>query len=99
MPQFKPNLTPQESLSALSKYVSDRIRIPSPSCEGKVFVEFIVDIDGKIDDVKIARGIDNCPGLLDEIERVLYSSPAWIPGSQGGKNVKVKLTLPIDFEP
>ena len=63
--------------------------------EGKVFVTFIVEPDGNIDEVKVASSVHK---LLDnEAVRVIKSMPKWIPGKQNGEPVRVKYTAPISF--
>jgi protein TonB len=63
--------------------------------EGKVFVEFVVDIDGKIKDAKIARGL--CESCDKEALRLVNNMPTWIAGTENGKKVKTKMVLPIMF--
>jgi len=64
--------------------------------EGRVFVEFVVNKDGSISDVQAVKGPQY--GLREEAERVIKKLPPYKPGLQNGKAVKVKLTLPIQFE-
>ena len=64
--------------------------------EGKVFVQFVVDKDGSITEVKAIKGIE--AGCDDEAVRVLENSPVWIPGRQNGQPVKVRMILPITFK-
>lgn len=56
-------------------------------------VAFVVNRDGSISDVEVARSVD--PSLDNEALRVINSMPRWIPGQQGGKNVRVRYTLPL----
>ena len=56
----------------------------------------MVNSDGKIVDVQVVRGVE--ASLDKEAKRVIESMPAWTPGRQGGKNVRVKYTLPIRFK-
>ena len=84
---------------ALFQYISQSVRYPSEAhkkgIQGKVYVQFEVDTDGKVTGAKIARGVDS---LLDaEALRVVSVMPAWKPGKQEGKPVKVSYTLPITF--
>lgn len=60
---------------------------------GKIFVSFIVDIDGSLQDIKILRGINET--LDKEALRVMKASPKWTPGQQNGQKVKVAYALPI----
>ena len=63
--------------------------------QGKVYITFVVDVDGSVIDAKIARGVD--PSLDKESLRVVNSLPKWSPGKQKGKSVKVQFTVPINF--
>lgn len=63
--------------------------------EEKIFVQFVVEKDGSISDAKIVRGENS--GLAKEALRAVNKMPNWKPGKQGGKKVRVKFTLPIDF--
>ena len=63
--------------------------------QGKVFIQFVIERDGSITDVKVARGVD--ASLDKEAVRVVQSMPKWKPGKQRGKPVRVAYTLPINF--
>ena len=58
-------------------------------------IQFVVERDGSITDVRVARGVD--PYLDKEAVRVVKSMPKWIPGKQNGKAVRVKFTVPVMF--
>jgi len=64
--------------------------------EGKVYVQFEVGTDGKINNVKILKGLGY--GLDEEAIRVVKKMPSWEPGRMNGRNVKVKMTIPIKLE-
>ncbi|OOQ61258.1 energy transducer TonB [Mucilaginibacter pedocola] len=64
--------------------------------EGIVILQFIVEKDGSISDIRIQRSVS--PGLDAEAVRVLKKSPAWIPGTRFGKPVKVTYAVPINFK-
>ena len=64
--------------------------------EGRVFVQFVVDKDGSVSDVKVVKGIG--AGCDEEAERVLKLSPKWSPGKERGRSVKVRMVLPIIFK-
>ena len=86
--------------SALTKFLNSSITYPVVAQEngvkGKVFVGFIVDIDGSITNATITRGVD--PSLDKEALRVILSMPKWKPGKQDGKPVRVSYTVPINFQ-
>ena len=94
MPEF-----PGGELS-LRKYLANSIHYPAIAQEngvmGKVYVSFVINETGKIEDVTIVRGED--PSLNDEALRVVSSMPDWKPGRQGGKAVKVRYSVPIVFQ-
>jgi protein TonB len=64
--------------------------------QGKVYVEFVVDKDGSVEDVKIRRGVS--AGLDKEALRAVKSMPKWTPGKMNGKPVKCRFTIPVDFK-
>ena len=80
-------------------YLNKHIIYPDAAREnnitGKVIVRFVVNEDGSITDVQVARGVD--PSLDNEAKRVVATFPKWKPGKQNGKAVKVYFTLPIVF--
>ena len=64
--------------------------------QGRSVIQYVVYKDGSIGYVKVVRGSGN-ERLDKEALRVVKTMPKWIPGKQGGKNVNVKLTIPIMF--
>lgn len=87
--------------AALRKYITENTIYPdeakSKGLEGKVFINFLVNKTGDVEDVKVARGVD--PLLDNEAIRVVQSMPKWKPGSQRGKPVAARFTVPITFPP
>ena len=63
--------------------------------EGQVLVEFVIDRDGSVCDVKPKHRID--PLLDDEAVRAVKNMPKWKPGTKDGKNVRIKYILPVSF--
>lgn len=86
--------------AALAKYLQKNIVYPERAktmgIEGKVYVSFVIDQFGNVNDVKILRGIGG--GCDDEALRVVKKMPRWNPGKQGGRPVKVQFNLPIEFK-
>ena len=64
--------------------------------QGRVTVQFVVNKDGSIVDVKVIRGVD--PYLDKEAVRVISTMPKWIPGKQRGVPVRCKFTVPVTFK-
>jgi len=85
--------------NAFRSYVSANMKYPEVAAEngiqGRVFVQFVVESDGRITNVRVIRGVD--PALDREAMRVVESSPRWNPGKQRGKPVRVSFTFPITF--
>ena len=85
--------------AALMSYLSSNTKYPVVAQEngvqGRVIVSFVVERDGSISDVKVARSVD--PSLDREAQRVVKSMPKWKPGKQNGSAVRVKYTVPVVF--
>ena len=87
----------RSSKDGFHQYVKDNLKDTFSNCTGTVFVNFVVEKDGKIGNVEIMKGIEGCVGYIEEIERIFKTSPAWIPGKQRGKPVRVRLNVPVSF--
>jgi len=85
--------------SARISFLQQNIKYPEEAKElgiqGKVFVTFVVEVDGSITDVRILRGIGG--GCDEEAKRVVRAMPRWVPGKQRGVPVRVQFNLPIKF--
>jgi len=86
--------------AARIKYLNSNIKYPTIAREsgiqGRVFVTFVVETDGRVTDVKILRGIGG--GCDEEAVRVIKNMPKWVPGKQRGKSVRVQFNMPILFK-
>lgn len=84
---------------ARQKFLSDNIKYPDLAREngiqGTVYVTFVVEPDGSISNVQVLKGIG--AGCDEEAMRVVKMMPKWTPGKQRGKNVRVKINMPIKF--
>ena len=65
-------------------------------CRGSDACTFVIDPDGSVTDVQVARSID--PSLDKEAVRVLSKMPKWKPGMHKGQPVRVKYTVPVTFK-
>lgn len=87
------------SSSGLQAYLSQSIQYPVAAQEngiqGRVYVSFVVDVDGSITNVKVVRSVD--PLLDAEAVRIVKAMPKWKPGKQRGKPVRTTYTVPINF--
>ncbi|WP_299577914.1 hypothetical protein [uncultured Sunxiuqinia sp.] len=93
---YKGGLSLNESFM---RYVQDSLRLPAPTCQGKVLVYFVVEKDSTISQVKIRQGLENCPNYEEEVRRLLLNMPPWVPGKNGDEVVRVSMSMPIIFEP
>ncbi len=94
-----PKFGEQEGMDDFNQYIATNLKYPRKAAKkgisGKVFVQFIVEKDGSVSNVKVVRGID--PLLDAEAARVIEASPKWTAGKQRGQKVRVNYTLPINF--
>ena len=83
--------------AALMKYISRHIIYPDPDCciQGKVILQFVVETDGSVGEVKVVRSV--APEYDREAIRVIKSLPKFTPGRQNGQPVRVWYTLPVGF--
>ena len=81
-----------EFLQANMKYPEDAAK---QKVEGRVMVQFVVETDGSVSDVHVAKQV--FPSLDAEAIRVVQAMPKWTPGKEKGKVVRVKYNLPIVF--
>ncbi|MCQ2176269.1 MAG: energy transducer TonB [Bacteroidales bacterium] len=83
-----------------SKWVNQRLVYPEIAKEngvqGRVMLQFQVNPDGSVSNVKVLRGVD--ASLDKEAVRVVSSSPKWKPGKQRDRAVKVTYTFPVIFQ-
>ena len=81
-------------VGAFYKYIANNYKLPNvKKLNGKVYVAFVIDVDGSIIELKVLKDLGY--GTGEEAIRVLKESPKWIPGEQNGQPVRVKYALPI----
>ena len=85
--------------AALLEYLRKNIKYPAicreNNIQGRVLVTFIVNKDGAIVEPEVVKSVN--PSLDKEALRVISGMPNWKPGSQRGKPVRVKYTVPVNF--
>ena len=83
-----------------SKWVNSKLVYPEIAKEngvqGRVVLQFTVNPDGSVSNVKVLRGVD--ASLDKEAVRVVSSSPKWTPGKQRDRAIKVTYTFPVIFQ-
>ena len=91
--------SPENGLKKFYTHLARSIKYPSAAyrnkIQGRVYIEFVVDLDGSIDFVNIIRGFDkDCDA---EAVRVVRNSENWIPAKITGRPVKQKVIIPVSF--
>lgn len=83
----------------LEKWVYQYLKYPEAALrngvQGRVTVEFIVDKDGKVTDVKVVKGVSD--ELDAEAVKVVSASPKWKPGRVNGNKVRTMVSIPVEF--
>jgi TonB family protein len=90
---------PIGGMDAMYKFLQDNITYPAEAKEkgiqGQVFIEFVVEKNGSIGNVKVIKGVD--PLLDAEAVRAVSLLPDWKPGTQNGKPVRCFYQIPVRF--
>ncbi|MBH8557477.1 energy transducer TonB [Hymenobacter negativus] len=96
-PEVRPQFTGGDK--AFMEYLSKNIRYPQQALQrrisGRVFVNFILSAQGKVQDAHVVSGPGN--GLNDEALRLVWLMPPWQPARSNGQPVRVACTVPISF--
>ena len=96
--EVKPTFNGKDA-GAFAKWVNEHLKYPEAAfkngIQGKVIIQFTVEKDGTVGQVKVLRDAD--PALDQEAVRVLSTVPEWTPGQSGGKPVPVTFTFPVVF--
>lgn len=92
--------TSGNSIEEFQEWIYSNMRIPEiyaeASIQGRVIVEFVINRNGKVCDVKVLRSLDL--EMDREVVRVVKDSPLWQPAIHHNKFVSVRLTLPVNIK-
>lgn len=84
---------------AINEFISKTLQYPviaqENGIQGKVVCSFIINQDGSVTDAEVVSGVD--PSLDREALRIVSAMPKWTPGTQRGKAIRVKYTMPVTF--
>lgn len=84
----------------MMRFLTSELKYPEISREigvqGRVFLEFVVNVDGSIEQVEIVRGVSR--DIDREAKRVIGKMPNWIPAESNGERVRARCRIPINFE-
>ena len=96
----RPTFNGGDAREEFPKWVYSKLEYPDVAREngisGRVFLQFTVEKDGTVTNVRVLRGVD--PALDQEAIRVVQSSPKWTPAKQRDKAVRVSFSFPIVFQ-
>jgi len=85
--------------AALSDYMKSVVVYPEQAkkdkIEGTIYITFVVEKDGSVSNAKVLRGIGH--GLDEVALKAIQNMPAWEPGTQRGKPVRVQFNMPVKF--
>lgn len=91
---------PPGGMAAFRKWIADNYQYPSGAIDagvkGTVQVSFVVERDGSLTDVKVARDLSY--GTGQAAITMLKKAKKWSPGIQNGRPVRVAYTLPIRLD-
>jgi periplasmic protein TonB len=95
MPTFKGG-----DINKFREWVQKKTKYPEEATingiQGKVYITFIVETDGTVSTVKVAKGVD--PLIDNEAVKAVKSSPKWSPGKLRGMTVRVSYIIMLDFQ-
>lgn len=84
---------------AMMMFIQKTVKYPTEALEkeeqGRVYVQFVVEMDGSLSEITVVRGVS--PSIDKEAMRVISIMPKWTPGTFDGKKVRAKYTVPIYF--
>ncbi len=86
--------------TAMMLYIANNFQYPQSAIDnieqGKVYVEFVIEKDGSITNVKVLRGVSEA--IDNEALRLIKEMPKWKPGEVDGNKVPIRLIIPIIFK-
>ncbi|MGB0914470.1 MAG: energy transducer TonB [Crocinitomicaceae bacterium] len=85
--------------AAMQKWIGENVQYPQTAIEmneqGRVYLSFVVESDGSIGGIQVERGVS--ADLDREAKRLLRKMPKWTAGEAGGRKVRTRCRLPINF--
>lgn len=84
----------------LNRWVYEYIKYPESAIrngiEGRVIVEFVVDSKGKVGEIEIVKGVNE--EIDAQVKKVILASPKWKPAQIKGREVSVRISVPVEFK-
>jgi protein TonB len=89
-------------LKELSKFIAANLNYPQSAIdknrEGKCFINFIIEKNGKVSNIKLVKKVKRCRECNQEAIRVIKMMPLWKPAYKNNQPVRSRFTLPINFQ-
>ena len=89
-------------LKELSKFISTNLNYPQSAIDknrqGKCFINFIIEKNGAVSNIKLAKKVKRCRECNREAIRVIKMMPRWKPAYKNNQPVRSRFTLPINFQ-
>lgn len=96
MPEF-----PNGGSEAMIDFIQNHLEYPEAEkkadIQGTILMQFIVEKDGSLSDIKAIKSVPGGENLEKEAARVIALMPKWIPGEQDGHKVRVYKNVPFYF--
>jgi periplasmic protein TonB len=87
---------------AMMEFIQENLEYPmaekKADIQGTIMMQFIVERDGSLTDIKAIKSVDKGENLIKEATRVIKLMPKWKPGMQDGHNVRVYKNVPFYFK-
>jgi protein TonB len=87
-------------MAAFGKFLGKALRFPPQAQDagvsGRVLMSFVIEKNGEISNITVDKGAGY--GFDQEAVRVLKLAKAWKPGMQNGQPVRVRYSIPINFQ-
>lgn len=98
---FEEPATYKGGVQEMKLFLAQNMRYPNSAIEdnleGKAYLRFVIDTKGKVTNVRVLRGVADCPECDREAIRVIKAMPAWNPGKIDGELVNSYFDLPVTF--
>jgi len=88
-----------EGIDAMYKFIYSKFnyeKLAEIDVQGKIYIEFVVEKDGNLSNIKIIRSLD--PFCDKEAIRIVRLMPKWKPGKLKNKKVRTKIEIPITIK-
>jgi len=88
-------------LGDFTSFIGDKIIYPQTAqknrIEGRVIVQFVIEKDGTVSNIKTVKGIGS--GCDEEVERIIaLTNGLWSPGKYKGEPIRLKMMQPVFFK-